>query len=259
MTTTPRFYCSVPLQPHQSVVLPADTAHYARRVLRLKPGSTIILFDGLGGEYPAQLDVQGSETRALTGAHHPREAELAGDINLVQGLATADKMDWIIEKSVELGAKSVIPITAQRSVLQLRGERLEKRMQHWRRVAQSASEQCGRNRVLTVERPCTLDVFLSRHTAAPHIATLLCHPANGMPLAQALRHFSDGLALHNSDDRPVLNLIVGPEGGWSEPERMLAQGHITTSVQFGPRILRTETAGLALMAASTALLDWNTM
>lgn len=254
----PRFYCPDGLGAHQHVVLPDAIAHYALRVLRLRDGAEIVLFDGQGGEYPAHLHCEGKRATAMTSAHDPREAELAGHINLVQGLATADKMDWVIEKAVELGVHRVSPITAQRSVLQLRGERLEKRMQHWQRVVQSASEQCGRNRIMVVDRPRTLMEFLEQAITQPGSVTFLCHPEYGLPLEQALRNNADTLGNTASTSPAALNLLVGPEGGWSGPELALAHQHNITPIRFGPRILRTETAGLALIAASSALLGWNT-
>jgi len=253
----PRFYFPAPLQPHQNFELPESVAHHALRVLRLKNGAEIVLFDGQGGEYAAQLECAGKHATATTAAHNPREAELAGQINLIQALATADKMDWIVEKAVELGASRIVPVAAQRSVLHLRGDRLEKRLQHWRRVAQSASEQCGRNRLMVVERPCTVEQFLEQLEPKPVNLTLLCHPGYGIALDQAIRNFVDEIASADSSDVPVLNLMIGPEGGWSESELALARQRGVNAIQFGLRTLRTETAGLALIAASTALLGWN--
>lgn len=254
-----RFFVPAPLHAHQRVELPERTAHYALRVLRLKTGAEVVLFDGRGGEYPAQLECTDKQAIALTAAHDPREAELAGKITLVQGLPTADKMDWIVEKAVELGASRIIPIAAQRSVMQLRGERLEKRLQHWQRIAQSASEQCGRNRIMKVDPPCTVKLFLQQRASDPTAVTLLCHPDYGIPLDQAIEHFTDTIRSGDESTRPALNLMIGPEGGWSEAELTLARQHGVNAIQFGSRILRTETAGLALIAASTALLGWNNL
>jgi len=251
-----RFYFPAALDAHQEVDLPEAIAHYATRVLRLKDGADIILFDGRGGEYPARLHIQGKTARATTGQHIAREAELAGHIHLVQGMASGDKMDWIIEKAVELGASRVTPVAAEFSVVQLRGTRLERRVQHWRRVAQSASEQCGRNRIMTVDRPCTLQQLLEQETPATATAAFLCHPDYGISLRQAVEHVSPTLAAPEHGTAPVLRLLVGPEGGWSAQEVSLADSHGIPAVQFGTRVLRTETAGLALIAASTALLDW---
>lgn len=253
----PRFYFPASLQPHRQFELPDAIAHYALRVLRLKDGAEIILFDGQGGQYPARLASQGKKAFVTTRAHDPLDVELAGHINLVQGLPSADKMDWIIEKAVELGAHRVTPITAQRSVIQLRGERLEKRLLHWQRVAQSASEQCGRNRIMVIERPRSLQKHLEQAAPKKHETTILCHPDQGVPLEQAIQDIKTKQASSDNTTPPILNLMVGPEGGWSGSELTLASQYGLTAVQFGPRILRTETAGLALIAASTALLGWN--
>ena len=158
----PRFFCSVPLASNTTVELPTELAHHAIRVLRLKPDADIVLFNGQGGQYPARLLIDGKNGMAMLGVHDPIEAELAGDITLVQGIPAGDKMDWVIEKAVELGARRLIPIAAQRSVLQLTGERLQKRVQHWNRVAQAASEQCGRNRLMNIDVPSTLRDYLQR-------------------------------------------------------------------------------------------------
>lgn len=243
---TPRFYCPTPLAAHSLIPLPPDLAHHAIRVLRLKPDSPIVLFDGLGGEYPARLVIDGKNGSALTEEHHMVEAELKGHITLVQGIASGDKMDWIIEKATELGATKIIPIAARRSVLQLSGERLQKRLQHWRRVAQAASEQCGRNRIMEVSPPCSLQTWLESPVAADHVR-LLCHPESDVTLVQAL----------DAQEPDTLSILVGPEGGWSDEEIALAQQHALTQVQFGTRVLRTETAGLALIAAISALRNWN--
>src|SRR5690606_16429348 len=157
----PRFFCPVRLQAHHTTDLPPELAHYALRVLRLKGGAQIVLFDGHGGQYDAVLRTDGKKALAEVGAHHAIETELPGRITLVQGLPSGDKMDWIVEKAVELGAHRVIPVAAQRSVVQLNAERRAKRLKHWERIAQSASEQCGRNRVMHVAEPMTLEACLS--------------------------------------------------------------------------------------------------
>ena len=239
----PRFFCPLPLQPHQALELPPELAHYALRVLRLKDGAAVILFDGRGGQYEAVLSIQGKSAQAQVGAHHAVEAELAGTITLVQGLPSGDKMDWIVEKAVELGAHRLIPVAAQRSVVQLNPQRQAKRLQHWQRIAQSASEQCGRNRIMRIEAPLALEACLaSLETAGP---VLLCHPEATQALSQALGAAND------------ITLLVGPEGGWSPEEQQAALRQGAAPVRFGARVLRTETAGLALVAAVSALKGWN--
>lgn len=241
---TSRFFCPAPLAPSTTIELPTDLAHHAIRVLRLKSDSDIILFNGQGGQYSARLLIDGKQGLAAIGEHDPVENELDGDITLVQGIAAGDKMDWIIEKAVELGARQLIPITAQRSVLQLSGERLRKRLLHWRRIAQAASEQSGRNRIMEIQEPLPLRDYLVQSTTPPQ-ATLFCHPGSPQTLAQAL-----------AAEQNALSLLVGPEGGWSVEEQAAVEKHGLTPVSFGKRVLRTETAGLALIAAISALRGW---
>jgi 16S rRNA (uracil1498-N3)-methyltransferase len=241
---TSRFYCPLPLTAHQSLELPAELAHHALRVLRLKAGAEIVLFDGRGGEYPAILQTEGKKGYAELGAQRLVEVELSGEITLAQGIPAGDKMDWIIEKAVELGVQRLIPITAQRSVLQLSGERLEKRQRHWRSIAQSASEQCGRNRLMAIDAPMPLRACLEQADPTARQA-LFCHPEAQQTLSQALR----------AQTRRLM-FLIGPEGGWSDDEQALARRHGIEAIQFGARVLRTETAGLALVAAASALQRW---
>lgn len=240
-----RFYCATPLSPNATVELPPALAHHAVRVLRLKTGSDIVLFDGRGGQYAANLEITGKQVYARLGEHQAIEAELAGQITLVQGIPSGDKMDWVVEKAVELGAFRVLPLAAQRSVLQLSGDRLRKRLEHWRRISQAASEQCGRNRIMEVASPLTLQQYIATSDTDP-ASILFCHPGSNRTLTQAT------LEAGNS-----LTLVVGPEGGWSDEELALMAKHQLTPVGFGTRVLRTETAGLALIAAVSTLRGWN--
>lgn len=241
----PRFYSPVPLAALQTIELAPELAHHAIRVLRLKPDTEIILFDGRGGEYPARLLIEGKSGYAQTGAHRPIEAELEGDITLAQGIPAGDKMDWVVEKAVELGVKRLIPITAERGVSQLSAERVTKRRLRWERIAQAASEQCGRNRLMQIDAPKSLQHYMDQ-TNPDEQTRLFCHPEANQTLAQAL-----------PPNTSRLTLLVGPEGGWSAQEQALALRHGLRAVKFGNRILRTETAGLALIAACSALQHWH--
>ena len=244
---SPRFYCPEPLTAHQTLTLPESLAHHVR-VLRLAAGSEIILFDGLGGEYAGVLDFNGKIAVAAIGAPILREAELLGRITLVQGLPSGDKMDWVIEKAVELGVSRIIPVAAQRSVLQLSGPRLEKRLLHWNKIIQSASEQCGRNRLMQIESPLTLEKALSEPDTEHR---LLCDPEGPSELTAWLGNAQASLSAN-----PALTLMVGPEVGWSPQELAHARHHDAQCVKFGLRVLRTETAALAMVAATTALMGW---
>ncbi|MGO1768096.1 MAG: RsmE family RNA methyltransferase, partial [Advenella sp.] len=145
MHTRPRFYCPIPLCAHTRVALPHAAAHHASRALRLREGDEIVLFNGNGMQFPAQLRFEQGQAMADLGQPEHTGTELPGRIGLVQGLPSGDKMDWIIEKAAELGVSDVFPISAARSIVRLSGSRLEKRQLHWQRIAESASEQSGRN------------------------------------------------------------------------------------------------------------------
>lgn len=239
--THPRFFCETPLAAGERIELPAALAHHAVRVLRLADGAAIVLFDGRGDQYPATLRIEGRRALAELGACEAVESELHGRLVLIQGLASGDKMDWIVEKAVELGVAELHPVAAERSVLRLSGPRLDKRLDHWRAIARAASEQCGRNRLMTVHPPAPLAACLE----AVDGPALFCHPDGPLDFRAALAGVRDSLTL-----------MVGPEGGWSPEELALAQRRGLQGVRFGRRVLRTETAGLALAAAATALLDW---
>lgn len=243
----PRFHVDLPLQAGTRLALPDPVAHHALRVLRLRDGEEIVLFDGRGGQYPARLGIQGKQATALLGAHDAREAELPGRVVLAQAIPSGDKMDWVVEKAVEVGAAAIQPLAAVRSVLRLSGERLEKRLRHWRRVAVAASEQCGRNRVPEVAEPLTLAQWLARPPADGAVR-LLCDPDADLSLTE----WAAGLETPPSS----IELLVGPEGGWSDEEYAQARNHGVRMVRFGDRILRTETAGTALISALSAKLGW---
>ncbi|WP_345797107.1 16S rRNA (uracil(1498)-N(3))-methyltransferase [Castellaniella sp. MT123] len=236
-----RFFCPTPLQANSRIELPEALAHHALRVLRLPADTAITLFDGRGGQYSAVLRIAGRTALADLGTREDIECELRGTLVLVQGIASGDKMDWVVEKAVELGVSELHPVAAERSVLRLSGPRLDKRLAHWRAIVQAAAEQCGRNRLMRIHEPVPLDACLTRLTGP----TLFCHPDGDHSFAQALRTIQDRLTL-----------LVGPEGGWSPDELALAGRQGLGAVRFGSRVLRTETAGLAMTAAATALLDW---
>ncbi len=244
---SPRFYCSEPLAENQTFTVPESVAHHIR-VLRLEAGSNIVLFDGQGGEITGTVDFNGKVAVVVLGERQAREAELAGQITLLQGLPSGDKMDWIIEKAVELGVHRIVPIAAQRSVLQLSGPRLEKRLAHWQRTIESASEQCGRNRLMQIQAPQSLEKALAEPSSHTR---LLCEPEGAQDFSTWLQ--SPAANLHVN---PALTLLIGPEGGWSHQEFDCAHKLGVQSVKFGTRVLRTETAALAMVAAATALLAW---
>jgi 16S rRNA (uracil1498-N3)-methyltransferase len=231
-----RFYFHGVLPHAGEVELSAAAAHHALKVLRLAEGTPLALFDGSGGELSARLEVRGRDAWAVAGHWQEPNRESPLAIVLVQALASGDKMDWVIQKAVELGAVGIMPVQAERSVLRLSGERADKRLEHWRQVVIAACEQCGRNLLPAIAPVQGLAAYLGQHK---DVTRLILAPG-GVRLAALL-----------PAPQP-LHLLVGPEGGWSEDELALCLRAGCQAVGLGPRILRTETAGLAAIAALQA-------
>lgn len=243
----PRFYLEHDLTAQQTVTLTKELAHYMQRVLRLADQSLVTLFNGKGGEYQAILQYDGKTVQAHIQSFNAIERELPWRLSVAQGLATGDKMDWICEKSVEMGATELLPIAAKHSTLKLAGDRLEKRLQHWQRIAQAASEQCGRNRLLRVHPVQTLAELTEQ--LEPQSQLLFCDPDAELDFPEALNQAAR-LNQHH------WILLIGPEGGWSEEEKKMALNAGAISMRFGARVLRTETAAIALIGAIRGQLGW---
>lgn len=236
----PRFYCPALLAPGLTLDLPDAVAHHLH-VLRLQPGEEITLFDGRGGQYQASINnVDKRRASATILAHEAREAELPYALTLAQALPEASKMDWIIEKAVELGVAAVQPLAAQRSVVRLSAERAERRMAHWHGVIVAASEQSGRNCLAQLAPLQDFTRFVAQPSVQPRI---LLSPRG-----------TQSLAMWASTQAPQpLTLLIGPEGGFTAQEEELAIAQGALALTMGPRILRTETAGMAAVAALSAL------
>lgn len=233
----PRLYVETGLRPESRVELPADAAHHATRVLRLSDGDAVVLFDGRGGEYDARLAVPArGAASAMTAARRDVERESPLQVTLVQGVSSSDKMDFTVQKAVELGVAAIQPVLTARSVVRLQGEREAKKRAHWQRIAVAACEQCGRNRVPEVADPLPLD----RYRAPAGASLLLLSPTGALRLGEAA-------------PRSPLVLAVGPEAGFSEEEEEGLRRAGFAGVRLGPRVLRTETAALAALAALNAL------
>ncbi|MFC5458313.1 16S rRNA (uracil(1498)-N(3))-methyltransferase [Massilia niabensis] len=240
----PRFYCPQPLTGGALVDLPESVAHHLH-VVRMQPGAELTLFDGHGGQYGATLvDIGKRRASASVGAHEPVEVELPYAVTLAQGLPEGSKMDWIIEKAVELGVAAVQPLAAQRSVVRLSGERAEKRHAHWQGVIVAASEQSGRNRLAALSPLADFGRWLGTAPAAPQPRILLSPRAT-----QSLAGWAQA-----SSPQP-LTLLVGPEGGFTREEEDAALAAGALALSMGPRVLRTETAALAALAMLGGI--WN--
>jgi 16S rRNA (uracil1498-N3)-methyltransferase len=203
------------------------------------------LFNGEGGEYTATLaSIEKNTAAVVIKTFSPREVELPYAITLAQALPEASKMDWIVEKAVELGATAIQPLAAQRCVVKLSGDRAAKRSLHWQAIIAAASEQSGRNRLPHLAEVANFDAWISQHDL--HLRILLS--------PRAERSLSDWARHHPPQS---VALLVGPEGGFSEAEEGTARMQNTLALSMGPRVLRTETAGLAALAALNAI--WGQM
>jgi 16S rRNA (uracil1498-N3)-methyltransferase len=230
-----RIFVEQPLVPGKGVGLPEQSGLHLTRVLRLDAGAPVTLFDGSGGEYAGTLERDGKKYWARVGAHDPVERESSLDITLLQGVARGERMDLIVQKATELGVTRIVPVLAERTVVKVDAKQRERKLEHWQAIAIAACEQCGRNRVPRVGTPATL---------ADAIAAL---PDGGLRCLLA----ADGaisLAAAARGVRGPVVLLIGPEGGLAEPERQLAGARGFEAYRLGPRILRTETAGLAALA-----------
>jgi 16S rRNA (uracil1498-N3)-methyltransferase len=235
----PRFYCREALSPGAHIDLPEPVARHAVRVLRLPPGAAVVLFDGRGGEYDARIErIERDRVVAALGAWRDVERESGLAVTLIQAVQAGEKMDYTVQKAVELGVSHIVPVDSRRSVTRLSGERAARRVAHWQGVAAAACEQCGRNQVPQLAPLERLENWLAR----PAIGTLRLILAPDAEQALV-------------DLPPVTNvqMLIGAEGGLDPQEIVAAQQVGFKAVRMGPRILRTETAGLAALAAMQAL------
>lgn len=236
----PRFFCDARLGPGAQIDLPDNAAHHAQRVLRLKAGDRIVLFNGDGHDYDCELmrvAKDGVAARVMSLIAVERESPL--QITLAQCISSGDRMDLTLQKSVELGIARIQPLAAERSVVKLSGERAEKRVQHWQNVVTSACEQSGRAFVPEVLPPIPFMQWLGLQ--------------NDFTLKLMLNPFTER-RLHDLARPPgPICLLIGCEGGFAPAEVTAALNAGFTDVRLGPRILRTETAGLAALTALQTL------
>lgn len=235
-----RVFVDQPLQTGARIVLPESAGAHLVRVLRLREGEACVLFNGDGNDYDARLlaaNKRGVEAEVLDARAIDNESPLR--LILLQGIARGEKMDLILQKATELGVAAIAPVFADRTEVRLDGDRLEKRMAHWRSVVVSACEQSGRARIPELLPACAL---------AEAAAALD---------ADALKFTLDPLGEHRfatlaSANAAGIVVGIGPEGGWSDKDRTILRTHGFSGLRLGPRVLRTETAGLAAIAALQA-------
>ncbi|WP_313024140.1 16S rRNA (uracil(1498)-N(3))-methyltransferase [Pseudomonas lopnurensis] len=230
-----RFFIDAPLSLGQHA-LPESSAHYISRVLRLCAGSAVQLFDGSGSEFRGVLtDVGKKSVVVQLHEQRPGMAESALRIHLGQGLSRGERMDWAIQKATELGVAQITPIVSERCEVRLNDERADKRLAHWRQIAISACEQCGRSVLPVIHAPRSLDGWLNVEAELK----LVLHPV-AAPLT--------------SHARPqTLAFLIGPEGGLSDDELERAGAAGFNAARLGPRVLRTETAPVVALSVAQQL------
>lgn len=234
--TAPRVYVEPPLAGGATIELPEGAFRHLVQVLRMQAGEALVLFDGRGGEYQAQLTSVAKRAASVTiGAHRDVERESALDLTLVQGISKGDRMDFTIQKAVELGVRRIAPITTERCNVHLDADRQGKRLEHWRGVIVSACEQSGRTRIPVLEPVRRFDAYLA---ASAGTVRFVLDPQAQTSLAAA--------AAEVGQDQAIA-VVVGPEGGLSAAELALAVRNGVIGVRMGPRVLRTETAGIAAL------------
>jgi 16S rRNA (uracil1498-N3)-methyltransferase len=240
---TIRLYVETPLAAGMELPLPAGAARHAQ-VRRVQPGDALVLFDGRGGEWHAAVGSMGrKEVRVRVGRHVDVDREAPSAVTIAFGMPANDRMDALVEKATELGVAAIQPLVCERSVLRLDGERAERRREHWHAVAVAASEQCGRTRLPLIHPVMALPSWLAVLQESPPQSELrwLLSPAAGAPLQGPARPAA-GTA------RPGLLALSGPEGGLSPGEDSMALARGFSPVTLGARVLRADTAPLALLA-----------
>ena len=235
----PRIYVDTELRTGAPCELPTAAAHHVRSVLRLGPGAEVVLFNGSGGEFEASLTaVTRSGVSALVGARREGAPESPLATVLVQAISRGERMDYTVQKAVELGVQRIVPVVSRRTVVRLDAAREDKRLQHWRGIVRHAAEQSGRTIVPAVDAVCSLPAWLA---------------ANG-----AIRHYwldpRAPLSLAAQPKPPAtVAIVAGPEGGFEESETALLAAAGATPVRLGPRTLRTETAAHCALAVMQVL------
>ncbi|HDZ57924.1 MAG TPA: 16S rRNA (uracil(1498)-N(3))-methyltransferase [Pseudomonas xinjiangensis] len=232
-----RFYLNTALSEGELRLEP-DVAHYIGRVLRLTPGAPVQIFNGTGREWPGEvLSVGKREVMVRLDAPRSGVAESPLKVHLGQAMSRGERMDWAIQKAVELGASEITPLHTERCEVKLQGERADKRQAHWQQIAISACEQCGRSVVPPVNSPASLADWLAALNAD---LKLVLHHRTEQSLATLSRPES-------------LGLLIGPEGGLSDAEISQAERAGFKAARFGPRVLRTETAPVVALSVTQQL------
>jgi 16S rRNA (uracil1498-N3)-methyltransferase len=235
-----RIYCEGPLSAAAELPLPSAGAYHVARVLRMREGAPLSVFDGSGSEFHAEIiRVEGDSVTVRVGAQSPGAAESPLRITLVQGVSRSERMDWTLQKATELGVSAIAPVLTSRSVVRLDDKQAEKKQAHWRGIVIGACEQCGRAKIPVVSTPTPLRNYFAN--VRKEGMRLVLSPVAAGSLA--------GLSSLPSK----VDLLIGPEGGLDDDELVAAQKAGFMPVRLGPRVLRTETAAVVALTVLQAL------
>lgn len=228
----PRLFINSDLKEGVVVELPKESSHYVRQVLRLREGSSVILFNGLGGEYRGKVSVNNKQTNVMIEEFINSSVESPLRIHLGQGISRGEKMDYVVQKAVELGVAEITPLFTERCGVKLDEERAEKRLEHWQKIIISACEQCGRNSIPRMHPPAEISEWITQRKESRRF---ICHP--GLSSDEFSHEGKESVAI-----------LIGSEGGFTEAEVAGAMVYDFKSFALGPRVLRTETATVAALA-----------
>ncbi len=229
-----RVYADGPLGSGKHLAIEGTAANHITRVLRLRVGDPLTVFDGTGGEFGARIEEFRKETVLVcVEEHREMDRESPLPLTLIQGISRGERMDWIIQKATELGASRVMPVFTKRSVVRLDDRQVEKKLQHWRGIAIAACEQCGRNRIPDVTPP--KGFFDALPPDRPETTRILLSPTGNLRIDD-LQGVGAGISV-----------LIGPEGGLEDTEQEAALAAGFQAVRLGPRVLRTETAAIAAL------------
>ena len=242
-----RVYLEAPLSAGARVTLGGSAARHVTRVLRLRPGQPLTLFNGQGGEYAATIEaLQREQVVVALGDARAIERESPLRLTLAQGVSRGERMDLVVQKATELGASTIVPVLTERSVVRVSAPEGRRKAEHWRAIVIAACEQSGRNRLPQLVPPIAIAEFL--RSAESALAAAGGDGARGVTtrllLSPAARSRLDEVPRRGD----ALTVLIGPEGGLSEAEEQAALDAGFTAVRLGPRVLRTETAAIAALA-----------
>jgi 16S rRNA (uracil1498-N3)-methyltransferase len=234
-----RVYVEAPVATGKRLVVEGSAANHITRVLRLRSGDALTVFDGSGGEYGARIEEFRKNSVVVTvGDHRLLDRESPLPLTLAQGISRGERMDWVIQKATELGTSRIVPLFSKRSMVRLDEKQANRKLQHWRAIAIAACEQCGRNKIPELAAP--VDFFDVLPADASGATRLLLSPTGELRIEDLGQDVRQGAS-------KGITVLIGPEGGLEDVEQEAALAAGFKAVRLGPRVLRTETAAIAAL------------